>query len=525
MRNLGQTLTLGSLFLVGALAGGCAPASSGTTTTHHTTDNTSTYEALAPTFTTLSPTTVALGDTVKVFGKDFIDDKHGTLTLHLKGEFQDTDGHATRLEGLDIPLTYLAPGQAKFTFGPDVLFSPTGDTIGTFTGNFQVVSTLLADAANGLAGDPFVSNVESLAMTASPSIYLDQIRSVQAGTNCQPITSATAGSNDLAVGAHLLGMAPATVNDPITYSFSFTSPGLQASYAQNTTYGFWPLDSSVPQYATETGNFTFSTDITSGTSVLIDPQQKEQAVTVSPPVKISQASNNLTSVKLSKLATGPVAGPGASYFTLTIKAQRRSGASLTRTMNFPVFSTIEIQQFDGIEVEKNIYPSQLTDTGCSSAGTLGGSYTFTEGKSLQSNHTINMTWNMNQAVSFGLQAGATVGFDLPVVGGADVNLSANASDQWSQTFGVDVSQSVSSDTNSSVSLTIQNLLPGYVAASFIQLTTWERSVPVRYHTACGDSGVIGTATLTSPKFNHGVNQGPTCPPPAPPSIQTPTVSE
>ncbi|MEO6950526.1 MAG: hypothetical protein ABI321_01830, partial [Polyangia bacterium] len=345
------------------------------------------------------------------------------------------------------------------------------------------------------------------------------------GTHCEPITVATAGSNDLALGAHLIGMADATPEDPITYSFSFTSPGLQASYAQNTSYNFWPLDSSVPQYATESGNFAFSMDITSGTSVLVDPTTKEQAVTVYPPVKISQVSNNLTSVKLAKLATGPYNGAGASYFTVTIKAKRRSGASLSRTMNFPVYSAIEIGQFEGIEVEKNIYPSQLTDTGCSSAGTLGGSYQYTEGKSTQVNHSINMSWNMSQSVMYGLSVGASVGFGLPVVGGVDVNVNASTSDQWSQAFGVDVSSSVSSDTNSSVSLSIQQLLPGYVAASFIQLTTWERAVPVRFHSACGDSGVIGTATLMSPKFNHGVNQGPTCPPPAPPSIQTPNVGE
>ena len=515
----------GSLFLLGALATGCAPTTSGHPVTTTTDPNASTFEALTPTFTNLAPTTVALGDSVKVFGKDFIDAKHGTLTLHLKGTFKDQDGNETRMNGVDVPLRYVAPGQATFDFGPDVLFSPTGDTVGTFSGNFQVVSTLLTDAMNGQTGDTFISEPQALAMTAGPSIYLDQIRSVQAGTNCQPITTSTAGSNDIAVGAHLLGMADASASDPITYTFAFTSPGLTASYAQNTNYNYWPLDSSVLQAATDGGNFQFSMDIASGTSVLVDPQQKEQAVTVSPPVKISQVSTNLTTVKLSKLSTGAVSGAGGSYFTLTIKAARRSGATLTRTMNFPVFNNIEIPQFDGIEKEKDIYPSQLTDTGCSSAGALGGSYTYTEGKSEQRNHTVNMSWNMNQAVSFGLQAGVTVGFDQPVVGGADVNLSANASDQWSQTFGVDVSQSVSSDTNSSVSLTIQNLLPGYVAASFIQLTTWERAVPVRYHTACGDSGVIGTATLTSPKFNHGVNQGPTCPPPAPPSIQTPTVSE
>ena len=522
MRTFG--LTFCSIFLIGALSGGCQVAhDSGPGPAGPTTPTDTSYTASTPTFTTLSPTTASLGDSVTVFGKGFVDTAHGTLTLHLKGSFRDEAGNTTRVESLDLPMQYVSDGQAQFVFGPNVPFSPTGDTIGTFTGNFQVVSTLTAAADNGEVGDTFVSEARALAMTAGPSIYLDQIRSVQAGTNCQPVTTATAGSNDIALGTHLIGMAEATPDDPITYSFSFTSPGLQASYAQNKTYGFWPLDSSVPHYATDTGNFTFSTEITSGTSILIDPTQKEQAVTVNPPVKISQVSNNLTSVKLAKLSTGAYGGAGASYFTVTIKAQRRSGAALTRTLNFPVYSQIEIGQFEGVETEKHIYPSQLTDTGCSSAGVLGGSYTFTEGKSQQVNHTINMSWNMNQAVSFGLQAGVTVGFDLPLVGGADVNLSANSSDQWSQTFGVDVSQSVSSDTNSSVSLTIPQVLPGYVAASFIQLTTWERSVPVRYHSACGESGVIGTATLTSPKFNHGVNQGASCPPPAPPSIQTPNV--
>ena len=193
-------------------------------------------------------------------------------------------------------------------------------------------------------------------------------------------------------------------------------------------------------------------------------------------------------------------------------------------MNFLVFNQIEIQPFDGVEVEKLIYPAQMTDTGCFSDGALGGSYTFTEGKSEQRNRTINMSWNINQAVSLGVQTGIALGFGVPGVG-SQWNASVNGSDQWSQTFGVDVSKSVSSDTNSSVSGTIPNVLPNYSAASFVQLTTWERSVPVRYHGACGQSGIIATATLVNPKFNHGINQGPTCPPPPPPSIQTPNVQE
>ena len=283
------------------------------------------------------------------------------------------------------------------------------------------------------------------------------------------------------------------------------------------------LDSSVPQTATDSGNFTFSMDITSGTSVLVDPQQDAPKVTVSPPVKISQVSGQLTTVRLARLSTGAYNGAGASYFSLLVKATRRSGASLTRVINFPVYSAVEIPTFDGVEVEKDIYPGQMTDTGCFSAGLLGGSYTFTQGKSESHSRTVNMSWNLNQAVSLGVQAGVSLGFGLPGVG-SNANISVNGSDTWSQTFGVDVSQTVTSDENSSVSGTV-NVLPNYNAASFIQLTTWERSVPVRYHTACGQSGTIGTATLTNPKYNHGINQDAMCPPPAPSSIQTPNVAQ
>src|SRR5688572_15732592 len=111
-RDARCTLALASaLFLLA-----CAPASTPPVDPTDPSQNGGepvTYELKRPVLNSIAPTEVALGDEVKVFGRDFIDDRHGNLLLHYVGSFKRLDGSEARAEG-DFRLIYVSPGQAKF---------------------------------------------------------------------------------------------------------------------------------------------------------------------------------------------------------------------------------------------------------------------------------------------------------------------------------------------------------------------------------------------------------------------------
>lgn len=475
-----------------------------------------TYELKRPSFTDLAPTNVALGDEVRVFGADFIDPEHGELSLYMMGTFTDAAGNQTRVDGLTVPLTYLGPGQAKFEFGPEILFAPTGRELGSFSGNFQVISRLTGQALNAEAGDQEISDAHKLQMQAKPSI-IEQMRAVDG--NCDPVTKATTAQSNLAIGVKAVGMTAATDVAPIKFTYTFTSPGLTAAYVENKLYNAWPYTGSgapTPAADTQTGTFSFSFDVTSGTSAVVDPQHQEQVVTVSPPVTVSQAAANQTVVKLARLAAGKYDQPGNTSFTLIVRAEHSNGTTISRTIVFPVWNQIELPKFNGTSVLKEIYSAEITDVGCVSGGNRPLNYQYSEGSSESKSRTVNMSWNTNYSKSFGLQEGVSVGANLGLGEFLSVNtnvsLNANNSWTWSQTFGVDVSETISTETHKNGSYTT-DIIPTQFAVSYKQPTRYERKVPVIFHSACGASGPIGDAVLTDWKWNFSVNSGPTCEPP------------
>lgn len=472
-----------------------------------------TFELKRPSLTNIAPTEVALGDEVKVFGRDFIDDKHGMLSLHYKGSFRNEAGQESRTEG-DLPLTYISPGQAKFEFGPAIVFAQNGQDLGTFTGNFQVVSSLTSQAVNAEPGDMEISEEKSLAMKAGPSIYIEQLRSVD--QPCDPVTRATIGESNLAIGVRALGMAAASEAAPITFSFTFPSPMLTAKYVRNEWYQQWPLVPTAYVDTQEGTNNTFSMVVKSGTSVAIDPQHYEQVVHVQPPVSIGQMQYN--EVKLARLSTGAVDEPGSKNLQIIVQARKLDGQVISRTINFPVWNQIELQQWNGIEKLVQILPPEAEDLGCTAGGQLGADIQYSVGTSESRSRTVNMNWNINNALTLGLTVGyrfgtsANIGIgDIGVGINDEVHMDANTSATWSQTFGVDVSKTVTTEEHKNSTISV-HIPPGYQIMSYRQASKLERKVGVVYHNACGVSGAVGEAVLTNWSFGFDLAQGPQCRP-------------
>ncbi len=569
---------LGSVFLAGCLLSsslgmtGCGAARQPTGTLDPSTGKPTTYQLVAPTLKSIAPNEVALGDTVKVFGKDFIDKAHGTLSLYMEGTFTSDSGSETRYKGT-IPLTYVGPGQATFEFGPKVFFSNSGKELGTFNGVFNVVNKLTGIAANAEAGKDEPSEGQKLSITAKPSIYFNQMRSVDG--DCPLVTTGTTPGNNMAFGLEVLGMDDARESDPITFSYSFQSPNLTAGYVENSPYNFPPYtgDGAPTPPMETTGSTQFSYDIKSGNSTTLDPQNVELVVNVNPPVTVSQTAQNQSQVKLARLFTGKqdsmTAPSGTNFFNMTVQATRGDGTTIIRTLNVPIHAPLEVGAATA-EVLGGRESAQVL-TGCVGGGQFGQEYQYTKGSSITRQRSINLTWNTqfnknwnanaNANLNFGLNLGIG-SFGQPSVnlpkgnnngtngegtgtgtgtgtggagpgqpggntggntgggggGGVNIGVSGGVGGAWTQTFGVDVSDSVSAEEHKGETFSI-HILPAFSLVLYGQFFWLQRSAPLLLHTACGEALEAGTATLNNPKWHFDPEQATStsCDPPNSPA--------
>jgi hypothetical protein len=470
-----------------------------------------TFELAQPTLLAVAPDHVALGDTVKVFGKDLIDAEHGTLALHLEGSFTDRKGVATRYSG-DVPLEYVSPSQARFVFGPSVFFSPSNE-VGTFQGSAQLVSTLTAEAVNAEPGDLAISEGLATELVAMPSIYVSQLRAVGApGGECELVTRGTTGGQNLALGVELIGIEPATEADPITFSFTYEPSEITVAYAADTTYTRWPFwgpstpnaNALVPEAPT-----TFSISVARGRSLVIDPQHFEQVVEVAPPVVFNQ--QEARTVKLAGFASPVLAGSRALRSKINLVATRRDGSRYARAITVPVFSPIELPPSAPALVPKEWQSPVLLDfvTGSMPNGSDESYHQNTQDSKTQS---ISMTWNVSnqQSLGFSVTDSLKVGFGLPGLAEADNSITINAQTQatWTQAFGTDVSRSVTATTDQGSQVS-QHVVAGQYGAIYLQWLKLEASTDVIFHGPCGQSGSIGNAVLTSWKGGYLLETSPT----------------
>jgi hypothetical protein len=116
-----------------------------------------------------------------------------------------------------------------------------------------------------------------------------------------------------------------------------------------------------------------------------------------------------------------------------------------------------------------------------------------------------MRWDVSVANSLGIMG--SLGAWNPY------QVSANAQTTWSSTFGMDVSEAITTDSHRSLNVTA-HVLPSFYGLCYRQLSRYEREVDVVYHNACGASAVVGTAVLEDWGWGFDVATGPECAPPS-----------
>src|SRR5215470_12689603 len=145
------------------------------------------YELPTPELVAIAPGQMALGDTIQIIGKDLVDPDHGSVVLHLVGSYTDETGARNDVDQ-EVPLGFVNHGQAKFEFGPNIWFSPTGDLIGQFHGQATLVNRRGAVDPGGMA-EEHASAAVDVNLRVLPSVMVQRFHSVD--QNCQGTPKAT----------------------------------------------------------------------------------------------------------------------------------------------------------------------------------------------------------------------------------------------------------------------------------------------------------------------------------------------
>ncbi len=452
------------------------------------------FVLLSPELGSIAPTALTLGETVTVVGKNFIDAKDGSLSLLLDGNFVDSDGVSHEFIG-EILLDVKNPSVAEFSF-EEIFFHPSRDKVGTWTGLAVLVNRRPNTDDIGGESERWSEEVRT-SLRVEPSVMITKLRSAD-NSGCPEVSSATNSDQNIELGFKAIGLGVASEEHPWTVKMSFVSPEMLVRYVVPDAFDFWPingpLNDSVSTLVGE-GSHRVEFDIVSGSEVILDPTKTARTVRISPAVTIGQ--NSYSEVILGTLLAGATPEGGKNTVNFVVEISADDGRSLRRLVSFDVWSELELGIWSGAERIVERYEAHAV-SGCIPGGDIGRNLTYSESESITESRDINVKWNAETSSSLGFSAGIS-----------STSVSSNLG--WSQSFGVDVSEGVSSSVSMGQNISVQ-LLPGYFGMSYRQLERLERVVNVIYHNSCGQSGVVGEAELVNWNFAFDIAQGGQCPP-------------
>jgi hypothetical protein len=452
-------------------------------------------QVLVPSLESIAPTEMALGDEVAVIGHNFPTRDVGKMVLHLDGVYLDSDDKSHDFTG-DFLINVENKSVASFTL-EEIYFAPNRDKLGSFSGRAKLIST-------GLGGDEQSSDEIDVDLRIKPSIRVDRMRASDKG--CADRTEGTNANTPIELQFSAIGLGEASSSTPWKVKLGFIAPQVQVRYVVPAHYESWPIptpiDGSTSTIAPN-GVHSMSFTIDQGSSFQIDPGSIQQKVRIQPALTI--ADDVLDEVVIQRITTGPIESVGQdgqtgveyANFQVEITAGDRT---LRRTVRMSYWDEVTVSAWNGDEKLIKRFSPEAT-SGCVPGGVRGINLQYTEGQSVTKTRSVGYRWDSSAGSQLGLSAGFTFAQQL------------NASQNWNESFGVDVNESVSSESHSSQNISAE-ILPSFFGMSYRQLEQLEREVDIYYHNVCGSSGVIGQATLTNWNFGFDVAQAQECPPPS-----------
>ena len=438
------------------------------------------WENSAPTLFAASPTAaaneIAVGESITILGKDFIDPGHGQAQLQMRGTYfaQDGSSYPVNLTGR---AERVSENQLSWRLWPNIVFHPQGDVLGKFVG--ELVVTNIGHDASQLS-----STALPLDLTIKPSLIPRALRPAEGG--CQPVVPFTVDDTPMELSFEAVGLRPGSVDTPLIFSWTLLKEHWDVDLTNFDT-SFDPTK----LFTNDSGAFMLQQKVTAGSSASLRDRGTTHFL-----LKVKDDFFDRVSVK--KLATKSLAGANetADSYTANISLAVVDATGKTARLTFPLdVRRVATLHYDNNQFIAERYAPQKVSE-CIPGGNIGRQVSYREDKSETKARDLGWSYNASAATTLGLPSNP---FALAL------NPSA--------TFGIDYRASVSSQSSKGLDISSQ-VLPGFFGVFYRQTTKVHRIAKISGNTKCGEEIDLGEAILTDWIFAPDLAMGPSCPPPS-----------
>ena len=424
-----------------------------------------------PSLLMASPSRMAVGQTLTIYGKDFIARSRGQVVIRFRGTFYDSKG-GTEAVDYQAKGTVLNTGKVTWDLWPNVVFSRSGDKLGRFVGSVTVLN-------HGNDNSYKYSDSLPVAIDVMPSLIPRVARPMNNG--CKPLVSGTLENQAMAFAVEAVGLRAGTKDNPLVFYWTFLAKQWQVGFDYGTV-------TPKPDQAKD-GGYVIEDRVTSGAmSTLQDGGPKNFLLKV--------GSDLFGSKRIKSLKTGKIPSPGNNMpITALVAATDSTGKTVRLSIKITINKKVGIV-YNGVQKIARRYPP-VRVSGCIPGQDIGRDVSYSEGSHESRSRSVGINWN------------ASVGGNLAPIPSNPFALGLN----FSVGFGVNIQDSVSSDKSKSLQLS-GHILPGEYGSFYRQTTKWHRVAQLYVNNVCGGQIHVGDAVMSDWTFTPELATGTSCPPPS-----------
>ena len=435
-----------------------------------------TWKNKTPRLFMASPSELAVGEKLTIYGEDFIEPNRGHQVVLFNGNYivagqTGSENIKTQAVNLQYKAKWVNSKTLTWSMWPNIVFGKTGSKLGSFVGTVQLVNV-------GYDGSQRVSEQLPAKVKVKPSIILRVAKPNK--TTCQPVVTKTIEDTGFTFVAEAVGLTDATSDSPMTFYWTFMADQWEASW----TYGVGTDFSSL---FPKKGPFVVEESVEKGAvSMLSDDSGRSMIVKV--------GSDLLGKARLKVLKTGKVAEGGQSMpANVMVLAVDSKGKTARLTAPMEISKMAKMTYDSKIIIAERYQPTMVTD--CMNGGDIGRQVTYAEDKSESRSRGMSFNYNTQLGVNF-----APIPSNPFMLG---INFSVG--------FGVDINAQVTTSKSKSLNLSGQ-ILPGEYGVFYRQTTRVRMVGKLVIRNKCGVEKMAGEAILSDWLYTPDLATGTSCPP-------------
>ena len=423
----------------------------------------------APSLHLASPSRLAVGDTLFVYGKGFLPRKQGRVELRFQGTY--STGGANQHVNLMVYPVVVNSGQLRWVLWPGVVFDSGGDRPGIFSGAIYATN-------RPRTGKALTSKPRPVTLYILPSL----VPGVRAhGASCSdPVTRTVREKTSMRLSVTAAGLKPGTKAAPLVFTWTLPVGPWTMRFAHQGA-------ALIPSAGT---NVVIRDRVTSGLTSTLAPDGKGKLQ-----VRLGKIVYN--EAVITDLKTGVVPHKDVvRSIPVSVTVSDAAGKTIRLAFTLEARRKYDAVYSGKVRLRERFQPRPVTD--CIPGGDIGRVVTYFEDKSETKGRSMSFNYNASPG-------GEVLAPTNPWMLGID----------FSARFGFDVSGTVSSSKAKVKDITPHPagmILPGEWGMFYRQTLKLEHSAPIYLTTACGRMIQLGYALVTDWRWEAELARGASCPP-------------